>query len=115
MRRVILESPYAGKKSEIEANVIYARRCVRDCLGRGESPIASHLLFTQEGILNDEEPEQRKLGIEAGLAWILSAEAMVLYVDRGMSRGMNEAMKLAQRLGVPTELRSLDVVEMGAS
>jgi hypothetical protein len=36
---------------------------------RGESPIASHLLYTQPGILKDDVPEERPLGIEAGLAW----------------------------------------------
>ena len=47
MVRVILESPYAG---DIERNVKYARMAVRDSLSRGEAPIASHLLYTQEGI-----------------------------------------------------------------
>ena len=40
-RRVIVESPYAG---DIETNVAYARAALRDCLSRGEAPIASHLL-----------------------------------------------------------------------
>ena len=40
MKLVILESPYAG---DVEANVEYARACVRDSLSRGEAPIASHL------------------------------------------------------------------------
>jgi hypothetical protein len=66
VRRVIVESPFAG---DIEANVIYARAAVRDCVLRGEAPIASHLLFTQPGILDDNVPEERALGIEAGLAW----------------------------------------------
>src|SRR5258707_638045 len=39
MRLVILESPFAG---EVETNKVYAQAAVRDCLGRGESPIASH-------------------------------------------------------------------------
>lgn len=51
MKRVILESPYAG---DVERNLTYARECVRDSLSRGEAPIASHLLYTQEGILKDE-------------------------------------------------------------
>ena len=42
MRRVILESPYAGN---VEENVAYARAAVRDSLLRGEAPIASHLLY----------------------------------------------------------------------
>lgn len=103
-RRIILESPYAG---DVEANVAYARRCVRDAVLRGEAPIASHLLFTQPGVLDDKMPEQRAMGIAAGLAWLLVADAMVLYIDRGVSPGMSEAMKLAQRSGVPVERRSI--------
>ena len=57
MRLVIFESPYAG---DVEANTEYARRCVRDSLMRGEAPIASHLLYTQPGILH----EPRKLTFE---------------------------------------------------
>ena len=72
MRLVILESPYAG---DIERNVAYARECIRDCLLRGESPIASHLLFTQPGILRDDVPAERHLGIAAGLVWAEQAEA----------------------------------------
>jgi hypothetical protein len=48
VRRVILESPYAG---DIDANVAYARACVRDAVMRGDAPIATHLLLTQPGIL----------------------------------------------------------------
>jgi hypothetical protein len=105
MRRVILECPYAG---DVEANVAYARACVRDCLKRGEAPIASHLLFTQPGILRDEIPEERALGVDAGLAWLIAAEAMVLYIDRGISPGMKAAMSAAERSGLLTELRGLE-------
>ena len=66
MLRVILESPFAG---DIERNIKYARLCVRDSLLRGESPIASHLLYTQEGLLNDEIELERMHGINAGLEW----------------------------------------------
>ena len=66
MKLVIVESPYAG---DINKNIEYARAAVRDSLSRGESPIASHLLYTQEGILRDEVEEERQWGIDAGLAW----------------------------------------------
>lgn len=42
MRRVILESPYAG---EVEANVAYARLCMRDSISRGEAPSVSYPFF----------------------------------------------------------------------
>lgn len=104
MRRVIVESPYAG---EVEKNVAYARRCVRDSLLRGEAPIASHLLYTQSGILNDDIPEERQHGIDAGLAWREIAEASVVYVDRGVSKGMAYGIAAAREAGVPVEFRWL--------
>lgn len=104
MRRVILESPYAG---DIATNLKYARACVRDCLLRGEAPLASHLLYTQDGILKDEVPEERALGIKAGLAWGWVADATVVYVDLGISRGMEEGINHAHAQIRPVELRTL--------
>ncbi|MEK7414304.1 MAG: hypothetical protein AAB263_13395, partial [Planctomycetota bacterium] len=80
MRLVIVESPYAG---DVERNVTYARAALADCLARGEAPIASHLLYTQPGVLDDLIPEQRTQGIQAGLAWARVADAAVFYVDHG--------------------------------
>ena len=85
MELVILESPFAG---DVDENIEYARRCVRDSLLRGEAPIASHLLYTQPGVLDDAMPADRRLGIDAGLAWLGVAEATVVYTDRGVSNGM---------------------------
>ena len=104
MLRVIVESPYAG---DVERNTRYARAAVRDCVLRGEAPIASHLLYTQPGILRDDMPEERAQGIEAGLAWGSVAEASVFYVDLGWSSGMLAALDRAVALGRATEPRSL--------
>ena len=104
MKRVILESPFAG---DVQANIEYARACIRDCLHRGEAPIASHLLFTQEGILRDDVPAERELGINAGLAWQHVADAVVVYQDRGISNGMSLAIDRAKFYNVPIEYRSL--------
>ena len=105
MKLVIIESPYAG---EVKENVAYARKCVRDCLCRDEAPIASHLLFTQEGILDDGIEAERRLGINAGLAWVSKADTVVVYVDRGISSGVKGGIKAAKDAGVPIEFRSLD-------
>jgi hypothetical protein len=102
---VIVESPYAG---DIEANVEYARAAMRDSLNRGEAPIASHLLYTQPGILRDEVPEERQWGIDAGLAWREVADKAVFYVDRDWSGGMIAARKLYMEEGFPFEVRLLD-------
>jgi hypothetical protein len=105
MRRVCLESPFAG---DIPANIAYAKRAVHDCLLRGEAPIASHLLFTQEGVLDDDKPQERTLGIEAGLSWQQVADAVVVYTDRGISGGMELAIDRAKFYNIPVEYRSLE-------
>ena len=74
---------------------------------RGEAPIASHLLFTQPGILNDNDPEERKLGIGAGHAWTGVADLVVVYTDRGMSSGMKRGIEAALEVGTPIEYRTL--------
>ena len=106
MRRVILESPYAG---DVAANLDYARACLRDCLERGEAPIASHLLYTQPGVLRDEVPEEREWGIAAGLAWsdTFVCDAAVFYTDRGWSSGMLAAKDHHLENGTPIEERTL--------
>lgn len=103
-RLVILESPYAG---DVEANLTYARACMKDSLLRGEAPAVSHLLYTQPGVLDDTNPEERTLGIDAGLAWGRVAEATVVYIDRGVSRGMQYGIDNANKAGRPVEMRSL--------
>ena len=106
MKLVIIESPYAG---DIEVNTEYARACVRDSLERGEAPIASHLLYTQPGILRDEVDEERWWGINAGLAWRIVAELTAVYTDRGTSRGMEYGISAAISAGIPIEYRSISI------
>lgn len=104
MRLVIVETPYAG---DIERNVAYARACLRDCLSRGEAPFASHLLYTQPGILDDALPHERELGINAGLIWGEAAELTAVYTDLGISSGMRYGIERAAKAGRPVEYRTL--------
>ena len=104
MKLVILESPYAG---DVVRNVLYARACIRDALLKGYAPIASHLLYTQPGVLNDDIPDERTHGIEAGLAWRSVAEGSLVYTDRGISRGMEygiAAMKAEGKFVIECQL-----------
>ena len=108
MRRVIVESPFAGKTpADCERNVRYARACLHDCLQRGEAPLASHLLYTQEGVLDDTVPHERELGIQAGLAWGAHADATVVYTDLGISCGMEYGIAHAHEHLRPVERRQL--------
>jgi hypothetical protein len=105
MTLVVIESPFAG---EIERNIKYARACMRDSLSRGEAPLASHLLYTQEGILKDGVPEERNWGIEAGLAWGKKAKKTIVYTDLGISGGMEKGIQRAKDEGREVEYRKLD-------
>jgi len=104
MKPVIVESPFAGY---VERNKRYARAAMRDCLMRGEAPLASHLLYTQDGVLDDNDTVERALGIEAGLAWGAYADATVVYTDLGLSRGMELGIARAKAQGRAVEYRVL--------
>ena len=103
MRLVVVESPYSSGTpvsipAVVERNVRYLRACMRDSVLRGESPYASHGLLTQEGVLCDEIPDERKLGIEAGFAWRPAALISVFYTDLGWSTGMTHGFADAKAL-----------------
>ena len=103
-RLVIIESPFAG---DVEDNLAYLSAALEDSIRRGEAPFASHGLYPIEagGPLSDDVPEDRKTGIECGLAWSERADAAVFYVDHGMSRGMRAAHEYYKQRGTVVEFR----------
>ena len=101
---VIIESPYGG---DIDRNTKYARACVKDCVERGESCFASHLFFTQEGILDENNKEERELGIELGYDIMERADIVAIYHNLGFSAGMLKAITRASQLNKPIEFRIL--------
>lgn len=106
MIRVIIESPYGSPDpATVERNVRYARACLKDALDQGWAPFASHLLYTQ--VYDDNNPELRHRGIEAGLAIGQLMDKTVVYTDLGISEGMRWGIKAADAAGRPIEYRSL--------
>lgn len=95
MRRVIIESPYAGN---VELHLRYLRACMHDCLTRREAPFASHGLYTQPGVLDDRVAQERANGIRTGFMWREIADATIVYTDLGISRGMQFGIDHAERL-----------------
>jgi hypothetical protein len=123
MRPVIVESPYSSSTpisipEVVARNELYLNACMRDALvNRKETPYASHGLYTRPGVLRDTTPEERKLGMEAGWRWL---EVMYLagrgsevkgltavYLDLGMSSGMERGIIKARALGIEVEERRL--------
>ena len=100
---VIIESPYMGN---VKSNVAYARKCMSDSLLRGESPFASHLLYTQ--VLDDTKDIDRLTGMSRAFNWYRHADLMAVYIDKGISNGMKMGMEVAEKLGIEMVYRTLD-------
>lgn len=108
MLKVVIESPFKGETPEQELEHIkYVRRAMHDCLMRGEAPFASHALYTLPDVLDDDVPDERKLGMNAGFEWGKMAEKVVVYVDYGASDGMEEGRKVYEERGIPVEYRQI--------
>jgi len=108
-RFVDIETPYSAPSLKgVVKNIRYARACVRDSVLRGEIPFASHLFYTQTGILDDNSPAERKKGILAGKKLIEKLNAAtVVYTDLGLSKGMELGIGIAKKSGRRIEYRSL--------
>lgn len=110
---VIVESPYKG---DVARNTRYLRSCLRDCISRGESPYASHRMLTD--CLDDGDPNERRLGIEAGLAWrnVVTLDGFrvkhVFYTDLGWTDGMKLARELYLSESIVFEERTLSPVDV---
>ena len=103
---VVLESPYHFNcDKEHNMHMLYLCACLDDSLKRGESPFASHGLYTL--CLDDNNPQERELGISAGLEFYKVSEKCVVYVDHGISTGMERGIERAKELGVPVEYRRM--------
>jgi len=102
MRRVVICSPWRG---DTALHARYLDACLADSYRRGEAPIAAHAIGPR--VLREEIEEERARGIQAGLAWIRCADALVVYVDLGISEGMVREAEEARAHGIPIEERSL--------
>lgn len=83
------------RAAESSLHARYLAAALRDCVLRGETPYASHGLLTLPGVLRDDVPEERELGIRAGFAWREAAHGTVFYTDLGWSSGMRAGEKHA--------------------
>ena len=100
---VIIESPYMGN---VKSNVAYARKCMSDSLERGESPFASHLLYTQ--VLDDTKDIERQIGMSRAFNWYRHADLMAVYIDKGISNGMKKGIEIAEKNEIKIVYRTLD-------
>lgn len=106
----VIESPYyADSIVAFARNVRYARAAVLDAIRLGYAPLASHLLYTQEGILSEAAQDERERGITCGhVPYRYSAKLFdmstdsdrrvvcLVYPDLGITAGMLAGIKEAK-------------------
>ena len=95
MKLVYIASPYAG---DIPNNVERAKEYCKQVLEQGVIPVAPHLLYPQ--LLEDSDPAERSLGLQAGLE--LRARCDEMWVFGGeISPDMSREIQFSQVLGIP--------------
>ena len=96
MKIIYVASPYAG---DIEKNTEFAKTACRFVMNEGHAFFCPHLLYPN--ILDEQNPEQRQLGLDMGLAMLQSSDELWCFGDH-ISHGMMNEIEEAKRLSLPT-------------
>lgn len=95
MKYVYICSPYRG---DVDYNVAKAQFYCQFATSQGMVPVAPHIYFTQ--FLDDDEPEERRLGLEMGLDMMKHCVELWAFGPR-LSEGMITEIETAEKLGIP--------------
>lgn len=106
MPLIYVATPYADTTpAGIQRNIRFAEMVCLLVAQAAGAPYAPHLLLTR--FLHDAIPEQRDLGIQAGLRTMEGADAFLAALPpwrTALSRGMTAEHESAQRLDIPCYL-----------
>jgi len=83
MKKIFICSPLAG---DIELNTTKAHGYCRRVALEGNIPIAPHVYFPQ--FLDEHHPEERKIGIQMGIALMAMCDEIYIYGDPRGHEGM---------------------------
>ena len=99
---IYVASPLSG---DVEKNIEYAREACRAVMDSGHAFFAPHLLYPS--FLDDTVPEERKLGMDMGLAVLENCDELWAFGPR-ISAGMAAEIEHAERLGIPVRRMELE-------
>ncbi len=94
-RKVYVASKYKGDtENNVKAAIGYAHIVIE----KGYMPVVSHLMYPQ--ILNDNDPEERKLGLAFSLALLRMCDEVWVFgdVSSGMALEIKEARRLQKKI-----------------
>lgn len=96
VERIFICSPFSG---DVKANTWDAINYTKYAFAQGVSPFCAHLLYPR--ILDESDPEQRALGIYAGIKFLeLCDEVWVFVKDGKISDGMRLEIEVAKGVGM---------------
>ena len=98
MKTAYICSPYSG---DTKRNKQYARELTAHAIQLGYAPITPHLYITE--CLDDNEPSQRDLGLNAGIALLSVCDIIIVGWRYGISDEMEREIFRA-RLGELEEI-----------
>ncbi|MHB8964094.1 MAG: DUF7768 domain-containing protein [Saccharofermentanales bacterium] len=98
MKKVYICSPLRGDAAgNIQKAKEYSRYAIKEC---GVIPITPHIYFT--AFLDDTSPQERELGIQAGLELLRDCDEVWVFGDR-LSEGMKQEIEFAHMNGIPVD------------
>lgn len=109
MRRVYICSPLGGN---VSANIENAKRYAQYALECGMAPVIPHFYAL---VLNDEIPDERKLGMQAGLSLLWVCDEVWVFGDE-ITEGMKKEIIFAEKLNIKVkyisekELKKTEVI-----
>lgn len=104
---VFICSPFAG---DIEGNTRRARRYGRFAVTEKAVPIIPHLMYPQ--FLEEDDPEERQLGIDMGLTLLRKCNELWVFGNR-ISSGMRLEIARAKTWNIPIRYFTNECEEAG--
>ncbi|PYG89355.1 hypothetical protein LY28_00572 [Ruminiclostridium sufflavum DSM 19573] len=107
MKIIYIASPYAG---DVKNNIEFAKQACKYVITTGNAFFCPHLLYPQ--VLDDNEPEERKLGLNMGKQLLLKCDELWAFGNR-ISQGMFEEIEFARQNNIPVKrIQSMDMVQV---
>lgn len=109
LKFVYICSPYRPSENtaptlrlmERSKNIELCCAACRIAIENGFTPIAPHIYFTR--FLNDEDEDQREIGMDIGLKLVEKCEELWVFGDR-ISSGMSREIAVATKNGIPVKI-----------
>ncbi|MCI9126162.1 MAG: hypothetical protein HFG28_03060 [Eubacterium sp.] len=94
MKRVYICSPLGG---DVRMHIAQAKKYALYALKCGMAPVVPHFYAL---ILDDDRPEERKLGKQAGISLLWVCDEMWVFGEE-ITSGMEEELRLGKNLNLP--------------